>query len=632
MEQIPDIAEILDNNRLVKAHFFTKSVNLFLGCLLAENTACRIAGCKAHDEVNDKRYAEDDRNHGQQSFYNIFKHDFTSILSYLENSTLPKSPKTFRQCFQTLVKGKAFIGRMGLFSPIPLAYVEVTVGKNIDVLKTNSGSIELLVLIQGNLRAEFIDLGADFGDDSGHFLIGTSRSGFLDESVDFRIVDTGLVGSTDSGRMEVHHQVLNHGGGSITADEAGVVAGSSGIEVGGKVHRFNGGVDTDIFEVGQDNFSSALLGVVGADDGELDVSRIAAPSSQIFFGLVKIVLAVDTISGSTGESDRSLGVSLHGVTVFSNLDDGITVDGAVESFADVDVSEVALFIVEVEELEGDGVNDDHLELIIVFDTSHVRGVNVDNEINVTGLKSQGTGGAFGDDFPLQVLDGGSTHVVVFVSNELKAVTMVPADKLISAGADRLLVEVVAGLEQGLGKNEVCMVGEGEQQVGVVTVGGDGDGVLVGSFNRGVVLGVVGDVSFSLSGNHGSHDVFSGHFFTIVELDALTEMESPSAAVFRDFIALSEVADRVEVVVELHHAVVAEKVQVSGDESVVSGRGQGCGFIRSSHDKGVLGSESYSRKRKQHCDSQNKRQDLFHISFSFLYSYGILHRMVFVTIP
>ena len=81
-----------------------------------------------------------------------------------------------------------------------------------------------------------------------------------------------------------------------------------------------------------------------------------------------------------------------------------------------------------------------------------------------------------------------------------------------------------------------MIGKGIKQIGSETWGGDNDSILVGGFNSGVILGEVGDIGFGLGSNHGGDNVIRSQLFTVVELDALTEMEGPSATVFGNIIA------------------------------------------------------------------------------------------------
>ena len=239
--------------------------------------------------------------------------------------------------------------------PVPLADIEVAVRQNVYICKVGLVSIESLVLIERDLRAHVIDLCIDLFEDSGALFRGTCSCCSLDESINFRIIQTGLVGSTDGAGVEVHHQVLDHGACGIAADEAGVLTACGNIKVSGKVHLLDSGIDADIFEIGEDNFCCTLFSVVGANDGELNISGIAAPGCEILFCLFNAVAFNAAFRGGTGESRRSLCVYYGSMAIFCDLNNCLLVDSTVDCLTDIDIREISLGVIQVEEVERDGV-------------------------------------------------------------------------------------------------------------------------------------------------------------------------------------------------------------------------------------------------------------------------------------
>ena len=89
----------------------------------------------------------------------------------------------------------------------------------------------------------------------------------------------------------------------------------------------------------------------------------------------------------------------------------------------------------------------------------------------------------------------------------------------------------------------------------------------------------------------------------MELDAFPEFEGPGAAVLGDLVALRQIRHGVHVVVQLHHAVVAQHVQICGLQRVMRGGGQRRALIGCGHNQRVLcfgGSEG--SHREQHHNS------------------------------
>ena len=162
---------------------------------------------------------------------------------------------------------------------------------------------------------------------------------------------------------------------------------------------------------------------------------------------------------------------------------------------------------------------------------------------------------------------------------------------------------MTGFQQSLGQNEVGMVRQGVQQVGVIAVGGDGHDIFVSGFHGGIVLGEVRHVGLALGGDHGGDHVLSGHLGAVVELDAFAEFEGPGVAVLGNFVAFRQIRHGVHVVVQLHQTVVAQHVQVSGLQGVVAGGGQVRALVRRRHNQRVLGfGRSEGSHREQHHNS------------------------------
>ena len=186
-------------------------------------------------------------------------------------------------------------------------------------------------------------------------------------------------------------------------------------------------------------------------------------------------------------------------------------------------------VVQNQEVEGGtGLVDDG-DAFVRLQARQVVVVDLDDEVDLAGLKGDGAGRTFGDDAVGQVLDGGSAFEVIFKSLELDLVAQGPLDELIRAGADRIGVEIVALVQQLLGHGIVRS--HIIQRLGVDFLRMDVEGQIVDDFDAVPEVGIGSGEGLLLTGElHGGLDVLSGQDFAVMELDAFAELELPGLVV------------------------------------------------------------------------------------------------------
>ena len=100
---------------------------------------------------------------------------------------------------------------------------------------------------------------------------------------------------------------------------------------------------------------------------------------------------------------------------------------------------------------------------VSLDAVHVHGLHIHDHIHFAGFQSNGAAGAFGDDLPDHVLDGGGAQIVLIKGFKLQLVAAGPDDKFVGACADGVLAKVVATVDQRLGHDGIGMLSQIEHQ-------------------------------------------------------------------------------------------------------------------------------------------------------------------------
>ena len=144
-------------------------------------------------------------------------------------------------------------------------------------------------LVQSSLGAQLIE--PHSGLLQNHFSGLRVHSGrrLIDEGIHLGIVQPGGIGPAD-GLAVVHAVEVGDGiGHGVATDSSHIVAFGHGAHVGSQVHAFDVGGNADLSQVGLDNFGRTLLGVVRADDGEVNARGVHTGLLHIFLGLLHII-------------------------------------------------------------------------------------------------------------------------------------------------------------------------------------------------------------------------------------------------------------------------------------------------------------------------------------------------------
>lgn len=122
----------------------------------------------------------------------------------------------------------------GLGLPADILEADVAAGVDVYALQVCVISPQIHILIQGDLGAQLVQLNGDFLQNnlSGFGVHGSG--GLIDEGVDFRVVQTGLVGSTDGLAVVNTGEIGQHIAGRIVADGGCVIAFGRGAQAGGQ--------------------------------------------------------------------------------------------------------------------------------------------------------------------------------------------------------------------------------------------------------------------------------------------------------------------------------------------------------------------------------------------------------------
>ena len=125
-----------------------------------------------------------------------------------------------------------------------------------------------------------------------------------------------------------------------------------------------------------------------------------------------------------------------------------------------------------------------------------------------------------------MLDGRNLSPVILIGFQLNALTLVPCNKFVWAGADGLFVEVMSAGDQVCRKDGVAVVAQICKKTGVRAVGCDLNCIVVDHFNGFHCVAVLGNLRGFLTKFQGSFYVGGLHFLAIVEFHALSQLEYP----------------------------------------------------------------------------------------------------------
>ena len=254
--------------------------------------------------------------------------------------------------------------------------------------------------------------------------------------------------------------------------------------------------------------------------------------------------------------------------------------------AHVLVLELRLLVVHHQPALVSGFVLDDFQFFIALQAIGVHSFHFNDEVDLAGFQGDGTGGAFRNDLPSHVLNGGSAIKVIFKRFEYNAVAPVPFDELIRAGADGLCIEVMARIDQRFGHDGVAVVAQVAQQHGVGARCRDLDGVIIHDVYADDVIIVQTDFGETFRPFQRSLDVFYCHLGTIMEFDTCFNGEFPFG--FADvLIVFYQIGNGVHFHIGFEQGVIGQQVHVRTGHSVVLRRRQGRGLIGCCNDNAVF---------------------------------------------
>ena len=352
-------------------------------------------------------------------------------------------------------------------------------------------------------------------------------------------------------------------------------------------------VDADLHQLSLNDLTGSFDSGAGLNgDGEL--FAIVVGSSQVSLCSFHIVLnnfnAV-FFGDITAVVGAHIDVQNFGIACVHSSVDVFLVDGSLNSLTEVLVLAGSGPVAHVHGNTAGGVGAVPCNAFHAVQTGADIDGGVTDDVVIAGLQAQDLGIGIRNRLDDNVLDGGNASPVFFVGGQGGVVAADILNELVRTGTDGsshvafltdFVVVGLAGDAAQTGSNTVgeCSIGSGQ---------GDVDSVLVHD-----LAGCEIDKQSSADGAGSTHvkgelDVFSSHFHTIVELDALAQMEGVNQTVLRDFVGFGQRGSQRAVSFQLEQAV----VDVGQNQVVVAaaaGRGlckETVGFAGSSQDHGIL---------------------------------------------
>ena len=209
----------------------------------------------------------------------------------------------------------------------------------------------------------------------------------------------------------------------------------------------------------------------------------------------------------------------------------------------------------------------YFQILVACDTIHVHGFHFYHKVHFAGFQGDGTAGAFRYDLPCHVLDSRFAAPIIFKGLELQAVAQIPCFEYIGSGADGVLVEVVAGVDQLFGHNGVGCACQVIQNNSTRAMGGDADGLIIDDIHLLDVFGAGLDQREVLRPIQRGFDVFYGHLLACMELDAFADLKIP-LGLTDSLIRFRQARLRLHIHIAVQQAFVGEQVHVAAGYRVV----------------------------------------------------------------
>ena len=300
-----------------------------------------------------------------------------------------------------------------LLGPGNILPIGVARSIDLEALQIGTVSPDNIHIIYGDMRAVLIKISCGLLKYGQPFGLVQSLGSRRPQLIKMCIVGPGEVGAAYLPGCEL---VLDEAKGircGAAADGGFKVALGSGRQVCSQVHGLQLHIDAYLAEGSLDNFAGAALGVVRADTAEGNGGGIKARRLEPLLGKINIIL-IQVPFGMSGEHGRRLHIVARAGAVQRDLNQLILVDGAVKGMAEVLIVEGGLLIVQSQEIKGSAGDIDDRYAVGLLKPCQVVGLDLDDHIDLAGLKGDGAGRTFGNDPLGHLLDGGSVAPLFFI--------------------------------------------------------------------------------------------------------------------------------------------------------------------------------------------------------------------------
>ena len=273
------------------------------------------------------------------------------------------------------------------------------------------------------------------------------------------------------------------------------------------------------------------------------------------------------------------------------------------------------------------------DLIVAFQTVDVHLFHFHDEVDLAGFQSDGTGRTFRDNLPDHILDFGLSVPIILKGFKSEAVAHLPLFEHIGAGADGVLIEVVAFVNKLFGNDGIAGACQIVQNDGTGLKSGDLNGFVVHNIHLFDVLCAGLDQREILRPIQGGLHIFHCHFFTSMEFDPFADFEFPFG-IADGFIALRQAGFRFHIHAPPQKAFVSQKIHIATGHSIVLVVGQGGSLAHCGNDDGILGTAfgiafvlfTPGHAGKQSCRHGKKGQYTDQTLSSVTHAFHLFHHM------
>ena len=304
-------------------------------------------------------------------------------------------------------------------------------------------------------------------------------------------------------------------------------------------HVLDLGDDADLGQLGGNDFAAlARIGHGRQDQAQLQRCGDAGFLQQ-GLGLVRVV-RVDAGGVDIAKGARHvMATDWHAQTFVGAVDHCLAVHGSGNRTAHAHIVQRFLLVVDRQNRLGARAVQLHLELRVVLELGIALGVDAREGVDVAGQQCGDLRRRIADELEGDLAELDRARIAVAVPlQQRQRCAVAPVFQLVWTGADRFGFVVVGRL--GLNHDRRGL-SQQEQEVGVHFLVEDHDGVLVGHHGRHVGEGALVLVRAALAGGTVERVLHRGGVerLTVLELDAMAQVEGVGAQVGRDFPAFGQ---------------------------------------------------------------------------------------------